>query len=173
MLRARALDRSLPLDVDSCGTGGGSNSWANVDGFSYHEGERSDARMRATAKERGIDIECRSRPLVPSDLEGEGKFDFVIGMDSSNIREMERARELWIADGRCTKESKAVQWSLMNEYSPEVGGFRGKPVPDPYYLGTAGFETALDLIEGAADGVLDDLYGPGAEGVSEWGGMAN
>lgn len=34
------------FSIDSCGTGGGSGNWWQKGGFSYHEGEAADARVR-------------------------------------------------------------------------------------------------------------------------------
>lgn len=39
-------------------------------GFSYHEGDPSDSRMRRAASGRGIDITSISRPLTPEDIGG-------------------------------------------------------------------------------------------------------
>lgn len=168
VLRARASDRDLDVIVQSCGTGGGSGNWAEPGGVAFHEGECADKRMSSAALKRGIKIDSRSRPLAPEDIEGDNKFDVVIGMDESNVRAMEMAREIWIAGGRCGDEARLMKWSLMADFSPETNGFRGKPVPDPYYLGVEGFETALDLIQGAADGVLDCLFGEDEKGTKEW-----
>jgi hypothetical protein len=37
-------------------------------GFSYHEGDPSDGRMRRAASQRGITITSTSRPLKPQDI---------------------------------------------------------------------------------------------------------
>ena len=52
------------FDIDSCGTGGGNENWYKPGGWSYHEGEPSDPRMKQAASERGIDIQYvpRSSP---------------------------------------------------------------------------------------------------------------
>jgi protein-tyrosine phosphatase len=162
VLRAAAAHRALPLVVDSCGTGGGSPEWYAAGGFSHHEGDAGDPRMRAAAAARGLDITSRSRPLVPADLEGAGAFDVIVGMDGDNLRAMETARRAWVREGRCA--GGEVRWRLLSEFSKDEA-FRGQPVPDPYYGGRRGFEHALDLIEGAADGILDELYGEGARGT--------
>lgn len=168
VLRAAAARRGLPVEVDSCGTGGGSPGWYAAGGFSYHEGDGGDPRMRAAAAARGIVIESASRPLAPADLEGDGAFDVVVGMDEANLRAMETARKAWVREGRCGVEE--VRWRMMSEFSRDEG-FRGEPVPDPYYGGVDGFEHALDLIQGAADGILDELYGVGAVGEGAQGDM--
>jgi protein-tyrosine phosphatase len=166
VLQAAAARRGLEVEVDSCGTGGGSPTWYMSDGFSYHEGDPGDARMRAAAAARGVEITSRSRPLRPGDLEGDRMFDLVVGMDRENLRAMERARAAWNKEGRCAVPE--VKWRMLSEFSNDEG-FRGKPVPDPYYGGAEGFEHALDLIEGAADGILDELFGAGAVGAGKPG----
>lgn len=159
VLKAYAARRSLEVDVDSCGTGGGSPNWCEEGGFSYHEGGPGDGRMRVAAGERGYDITSRSRPLRPADLEGGEMFDLIIGMDRSNMQEMERARRIWQQEGKVSVDRVGAR--LLSEFSSDKS-FRGNAVPDPYYGGTQGFEHALDLIEGACEGILDELFGKDA-----------
>ncbi len=63
--------------------GGGNPSWYKPGGWSYHEGDASDTRMTAAAKNRGVYLTSRSRPLRPEDFR---RFKYIIGMDDSNIR---------------------------------------------------------------------------------------
>lgn len=65
------------MTIDSCGTGGGSPDWYREGGWSYHEGDAADARMRDHALRRGITLTSRSRPLTPQDLT---TFDFIVAM---------------------------------------------------------------------------------------------
>ena len=46
---------------------------------------------------------------------------------------------------------------LFLEFAPEAGR---RDVPDPYYGGAQGFEEVLDLVELAAQGLLDHIAGP-------------
>ena len=87
VFKARVKDAGLEssFDVDSCGTGGGNPSWYEPGGWSYHEGEMSDRRMKVAADSRGINIVSTSRPLKPEDV---GRFDYIVGMDDSNLREL-------------------------------------------------------------------------------------
>lgn len=39
------------FDIDSCGTGGGNPEWYEVDGWSYHEGDPSDPRMKEAGQD--------------------------------------------------------------------------------------------------------------------------
>lgn len=133
--------------VDSCGTGGGSPSWYLDGGFSHHRGDPADPRMRAAAENRDLKLESRSRPLSPDDFQA---FHIIVGMDESNLEAIETARAHW---GIEQPRAKVV---LMSDFSPD-DSFRGRPVPDPYYGGINGFEHALDLIQGACEGLADHL----------------
>ncbi|KAI0566218.1 protein tyrosine phosphatase [Gracilaria domingensis] len=143
--------RGLQTDffVDSCGTGGGSSNWYKESGFSYHEGDLADPRMRAAARKRGLKLESRSRPLAKDDFD---KFEVIVAMDSYNLSAIETARQYWNVD------SPKARIVLMSEFSPDES-FKGKPIPDPYWSGADGFEYALDLIEGACEGLADHLIG--------------
>lgn len=133
--------------VDSCGTGGGSPDWYMEDGNSHHVGSEPDVRMRYAAKQRGITVDSDSRPMNKEDLD---KFDYIVAMDSSNVKAMTVARKHWGME-----ESKA-QVILMTDFSTDES-VRGMPVPDPYYTGQKGFDVALDLIQDACVGLVDHL----------------
>lgn len=142
----RGLDESF--FVDSCGTGGGSPNWYLEDGFSYHEGDEADPRMRAAAKKRGLDLLSKSRPLRRADFY---RFDLIVAMDESNIDSINTAKQHWNV-----AEDAPARVALMSQFSPD-DNFRGRAVPDPYWSGEKGFELALDLIEGACEGLVDEL----------------
>lgn len=142
--------RNLTSDffVDSCGTGGGSPTWYLDAGLSHHEGDPADPRMRAAAMARGLTLESKSRPLRKDDFH---RFELIVAMDDSNIDALHTARQHWNVPSDA--KGKVV---LMSQFSPD-DHFRGRPVPDPYWSGPKGFELALDLIEGACEGLLDQL----------------
>ncbi len=110
--------------------------------LNYHEGELPDSRMRMHAKQRGYDLTSCSRPVKTADFYN---FDYIIGMDDSNIIALER---------------KAPDLESKNKIHRMVS-FSGKyahdHVPDPYYGGASGFETVLDLLEDACDGLIEKL----------------
>jgi len=147
VLRKLAQDKGLRVEIDSCGTGGGSDNWYKPDGFSYHEGEPSDERMSTAAKKRGIRLTSRSRPLRPDDFD---RFDLVIGMEEKNRQEIFRAARAW---GRLDEAVRKTV--LMTDYCREYGDVTA--VPDPYYGGQKGFEKVLDLLEDACEGLLQKL----------------
>jgi protein-tyrosine phosphatase len=127
-LRERAPH--LDIEIDSAGT------------HDYHIGEAPDSRAVAAARRRGIDLsELRARRVTPEDFE---IFDLIIAMDEDNAREL-RSR----AHPTCHERIR-----LMMEFAPAA---QSRAVPDPYYGSERGFEEVLDLLEEAADGLIDEL----------------
>lgn len=106
----------------------------------YHEGEKADPRMRTHAKKRGIELTSISRPVVAEDFE---KFDLIIGMDSSNMKELQ---------SRASQYGGKEKLHLMTDFSTK---YDYNYVPDPYYGGEDGFELVLDLLDDACDELLE------------------
>ena len=108
---------------------------------SYHVGSPPDLRSQATALARGVDLSSqRARRFQSSDFD---EFDYVIGMDNSNIADMLAIRP----------EGSDTEARLMLEFSRR---FNQAQVPDPYF-GEDGFEQVYELIEDAAQGLLDSI----------------
>lgn len=98
----------------------------------FHEGKPADARMRAHAEKRGVQLTSRSRPVrAPSDFEA---FDLIIAMDKRNLR------DLYELDPEEKYRDKIVLMSTFFTASTLT------EVPDPYYGGPEGFEEVLDLV---------------------------
>lgn len=117
------------IHIDSCGTG------------DWHVGHAPDGRARQKALQRGIDISgLRARQFHASDLE---RFDYILVMDRQNLADV---RDIWRQNGGTEPE-------LFLSY----GRSDHDEVPDPYYGGDKGFETVLDLIEDASEGLLDAI----------------
>eukprot|EP00879_Flechtneria_rotunda_P013514 GHRR01014111.1.p1 GENE.GHRR01014111.1~~GHRR01014111.1.p1 ORF type:complete len:272 (+),score=72.18 GHRR01014111.1:539-1354(+) len=142
------------FDIDSCGTGGGSPNWYMLGGFSYHEGDESDPRMTAAGSRRGVCLTSRSRPLNRADL---SRFDYIIGMDPRNVRDILKAAGYWAnADKQLpTLDKVRGKISLMTQYCTKYRV--ADEVPDPYYGGPAGFERVLDLLDDAATGLFNHI----------------
>lgn len=120
----------LDIEVDSAGT------------HDYHVGAPPDARSVAAARRRGIDLSAlRARCVDAADFE---RFDLILAMDDDNLREL-RSRSSSAWHGRLR---------LMMDYAPQAAQ---RIVPDPYYGGPQGFEEVLDLLEQAAEGLLQEL----------------
>lgn len=116
--------------VDSAGTG------------DWHIGKAPDARTVAAARNRGYDLSVlRARQVNKSDF---AEFDYVLAMDNSNLKDLQRMKPF--------------------DYKGHLGlflefGSRGDylEVPDPYYGGKEGFDLVLDLVEDAAQGLLNHI----------------
>jgi protein-tyrosine phosphatase len=131
VLRARlAAHPELAVEVDSAGT------------HDYHVGDPPDPRAIEHAARRGVAIGgLRARQVASADFE---RFDLVLAMDHANLARL-RAR---CPDGQQHK------LKLLLDYAPRA---ELREVPDPYYSGAASFEQVLDLLELAADGLIDAL----------------
>ncbi|MCQ2196296.1 MAG: low molecular weight phosphotyrosine protein phosphatase [Bacteroidaceae bacterium] len=108
----------------------------------YHEGEQADSRMRRHAFDRGYRITHLSRPVRQDDFRD---FDYIIGMDDSNIKRLNAMAPSNADKGRI---HRMTEWSRA---------FDVDEVPDPYYGGDKGFENVLDLLEDACQVLFDSL----------------
>ncbi len=108
----------------------------------YHEGENADARMMQHAKKRNYNLTSISRPVVMQDFDN---FDYIIGMDKSNIIALMR---------KAPDEKSKSKIKLMTDY---CSTHNYTHVPDPYYGGSAGFELVLDLLEDACLNLLEEV----------------
>ncbi|MCB1396191.1 MAG: low molecular weight phosphotyrosine protein phosphatase [Rhodobacter sp.] len=106
VMRAKAAELGLAVEVDSAGTGG------------WHVGEPPDRRAQAAARSRGLDISgLRARQLSRADFRS---FDLILAMDGTNLSD---AARLAPHDGR----------ARLTTFLDEAG--LGGDVPDPYYTG--------------------------------------
>jgi protein-tyrosine phosphatase len=132
VFRRLAAQRGLlgELEIDSAGTHG------------YHVGETPDARTQRAAAERKYDLsEIHARKVAPEDLE---YFDLVLAMDRSNLDSL---RKLCPSD-------RLHRLKLFMSYARQ---FDDDEVPDPYYGLAHDFDLVLDMIEDAAEGLLDSV----------------
>jgi protein-tyrosine phosphatase len=117
--------------IDSCGTGG------------WHIGNPPDPRMCKHAKERGYDLsKLKARKFQIQDF---SNFDYILAMDDDNYSDIKRLEP--------SNSSALVQ--LMGEYYDHSGS--PLAIPDPYYGGTDGFETVLDMLEVACKRLLEKI----------------
>jgi protein-tyrosine phosphatase len=123
----------LDVTTDSAGTG------------DYHAGHPPDPRAQRMAQRWGLDISGeRARVVVDEDFH---RFDAIFVMDRSNLSDLEARRP---PDSTCRLE---LVMSLVPDYGVEE-------VPDPYYGGEAGFERVIDMLEAAADRLVETLNSP-------------
>ena len=108
----------------------------------YHIGDPPDVRMQRAALKRGYDLSMlRGRQVEESDF---SRFDFVLAMDRANLAILHRL----------VPPVSTSQVKLLLEYARH---HTQQEVPDPYYGGDDGFERVLDMVEDAADGLLQHL----------------
>jgi protein-tyrosine phosphatase len=116
------------VEVDSAGTHG------------YHVGEAPDARTQRAASVRGYNLsQLRARKVAPQDLD---YFDLILAMDRSNLDNLRRM---------ATPEQQQ-RIRLFMDYAHH---FDDDEVPDPYYGLGHGFDLVLDMVEDAADGLIE------------------
>lgn len=117
------------IKIDSAGT------------HQYHVGEFPDSRAIESALNRGIDISLqRSRAVKKNDFTD---FDLIFAMDEDNLRLLNKS---------CPQKYQ-YKLHLLLEYTKQST----REVPDPYYGGSHGFETVLDLLESASIILLEKL----------------
>ena len=127
VLRHKAARAGLELTIDSAGTG------------DWHIGHPPHPPMIRAARARGYDLSAqRARQISAADF---SRFDLILVADESNLRDVEALRP----DGSETPVAL---------FAPYAGGPE-TAVPDPYYTGD--FDGALDLVERAATGLVDQL----------------
>lgn len=118
------------LEIDSAGTHG------------YHVGESPDARTQRAAGEREYDLSMlRARKVAPEDME---YFDLVLAMDRNNLDALRRL----------CPTNRLHRLKLFMSYARQ---FDDDEVPDPYYGLAHDFDLVLDMIEDAAEGLLESI----------------
>ena len=118
--------------VDSAGTHG------------YHVGEPPDARAVEAAARRGYDQSgLRARKFEREDFH---RFDLVVAMDRGHHAIL----------SRLAQPSAGHKLRMMMTYARR---FEQTEVPDPYYGDQEGFEQVLDMLEDAAQGLLESIRG--------------
>ncbi|ARR43960.1 protein-tyrosine-phosphatase [Vibrio campbellii] len=129
VLRAKAKEQGISVEVDSAGTIG------------YHAGNPPDARSMQAGKQRGYSFKgMRSRKVTVGDFD---EFDMVLAADKANLADL--------LDICPTEHRHKVSLFLSH------GDSDYDEIPDPYYGGDAGFELVLDLIENASEVILKKL----------------
>ena len=128
LVEAAGLDGRV--QIDSAGT------------HDYHIGNPPDARAQAAAARRGYDLsKLRARQVEQGDF---AAFDYLLAMDEHN-------RSLLLQ--QCPSEQRRKVRLLLEFATGNVP----TEVPDPYYGGPQGFEQVLDLVENAAQGLLQHI----------------
>lgn len=125
-------EHELDWLVDSAGT----SNW--------HAGSLPDPRSIAVGLANGLDItDQRARQIQKKDF---GKFDYILAMDTSNYKNINRLKEPFHLD---------VQIDLLLNFHENIGI---KDVPDPYYENN--FEYVYKIIYEACEGFLNSVLSP-------------
>ena len=128
ILRSKAIKENLSITVDSAGTAG------------YHIGSKPDARMCATAKKFGVNIdELSARQFQTKDF---NEFDIIYAMDKNNYAD--------ILSKAQSETHKSKVRLILNELSPG----ENLEVPDPYYGGEDGFVEVFNLLDAAIEIII-------------------
>lgn len=121
---------SAHIDVDSAGT------------HDYHIGDPPDRRTQRAARQRGYDMSAlRGRQVEAGDFH---RFDYVLAMDRGNLAILQNL----------VPPDSGIQAQLFLEFARHHAE---REVPDPYYGGEDGFERVLDMVEDAAQGLLQEI----------------
>lgn len=126
VLRAKALELGVDVDIDSAGTIG------------YHQGNPPDHRAREAGERRGYSFSgIQARQVEENDFVN---FDLILAADKDNLSDLLQRSP--------TPYRHKISLLLSH------GDSEYEEVPDPYYGGEQGFELVLDLIEEAAVSIL-------------------
>ncbi|WP_462172248.1 low molecular weight protein-tyrosine-phosphatase [Pseudoalteromonas xiamenensis] len=129
VLKYKAERAGLELHVDSAGT------------ISYHQGNPPDSRSKSHGELRGYSFSgMQARQVTLSDF---SHFDLILCADKSNLADLK---------SRCPE----IEWHKVGLFL-QFGDMGYSEVPDPYYGGEKGFELVLDLVENAAEGLINQL----------------
>lgn len=138
---ARERGVSDRLRVASAGTGG------------WHAGEAPDARARAAAARRGVQLSSRAQQVDPARHFAplSGGYEWIIPMDRSNRADLLR---LGAAPERVR---------LLRSFDPALAGASDAEldVPDPYGEGEESFDRVFTMIRAGCAGLLDVVVGEG------------
>ena len=116
--------------VDSAGTG------------DWHVGKAPDSSTIVAARQRGYDLSVlRARQVKVRDF---NDFDYILAMDDSNLQNLQRMKPP-VFNGHL---GLFLEFGTNKQY---------REVPDPYYGGEDGFSLVLDLVEDAAQGLLQHI----------------
>lgn len=108
----------------------------------YHVGDKPDSRALRAAQQRGYDMsKLRGRQVGEDDFR---RFDYVLAMDTANLAILRRI----------SPPDSDTRARLFLEYARHHSEHE---VPDPYYGGEDGFERVLDMVEDAAQGLLEEI----------------
>ncbi|MCC6137435.1 MAG: low molecular weight phosphotyrosine protein phosphatase [Bdellovibrionaceae bacterium] len=111
----------------------------------HHEGDTADPRTIQHAKKRGHEVTSISRPFNPKkDFD---EFDYIVVMDDANFSDIQKM------------DNKRQHGDKIFKMADFCANKKYKQVPDPYYGGPEEFETVMDILEDACQGLLQKIKG--------------
>ena len=129
-VHAAGLDGAVR--IDSAGT------------TAFHVGEPPDPRAADAAQRRGYSLDGQlARRVHPDDFD---RFDLLVAMDRGHHKALLRM---------APDDDARARVVMMSDFSRRPNALAD--VPDPYYGGGDGFERVLDMLEDAAEGLLDHV----------------
>ena len=129
LLREKVQRLNLDVFVDSAGTS------------NHHFDQAPDVRMRATAREKGLNIDdLRARQFTTADFKN---FDLIFVMDKSNYSNVISLAK--------SDEEKVKVHLMLNELHPN----QDLEVPDPYFGGDQGFIDVYNLLDDATNALIE------------------
>ncbi len=108
----------------------------------YHQGNPPDPRAIRAASEWGVDISGERARIVT--VEDFTRFERIYAMDRSNLADLHDRMPA----------GAGARVELLMKLAPDYGI---DEVPDPYYGGDEGFRRVLDMLETAADRLIEEL----------------
>jgi low molecular weight phosphotyrosine protein phosphatase len=125
VFRSLAASNPRVATIDSAGIG------------AYHTLEPPDYRTMDTLRKHGIcDYDHRARKIQTEDFRS---FDYILAMDTSNLRDLQRAEQRVNSAG----EKSKAKVMLFGEFSAKS---KAEQVGDPYYGEDDGFEEVYEQV---------------------------
>jgi protein-tyrosine phosphatase len=128
ILRARALDAGVPLEVGSAGTGG------------WHTGSAAHPETRRQLAAHGLESDHRARVFGAHEFE---VWDLVLAMDRTNEQTLRTMAP--------TPDDR-TRIRLIRSFDP--GAPDGAEVPDPYDDGPDRYGEVFEMLDAACRGVV-------------------
>lgn len=110
----------------------------------HHAGEPPHHHSVSIAKENGVPIRHKSRPVNEEDFI---MFEIIFVMDHHNHRDLEAEFDDFIQDDQVHKVTKYLN-----------GKGKNSNVPDPYYGTRKDYEKIYSLLDTACEAILKELY---------------
>ncbi|EDK42199.1 low molecular weight phosphotyrosine protein phosphatase [Lodderomyces elongisporus NRRL YB-4239] len=129
---------------------GYSSYFKNIESFGtsgWHIGESPDSRSSRTCRKHGVPVNHSAQQISSKDFD---RFDYVIGMDESNLSDLKYMQPKSSKD-KGTQVELFGKWRSNMEFDKIVG--------DPYYGGNDGFEYNFKQINHFAEEFLKQEVG--------------